>query len=46
MQTKIEGKPAPKANCLLAIFHLLRGIELELIQPNEEAFIWCDHLME
>lgn len=44
MQTKIFGEPAPDANCKLAFFDLTPGVQLELIEPNESASVWRDHL--
>ena len=34
MQTVFEGKPAPKANSLLAFIDVNPGLQIELIQPN------------
>ena len=44
MQTKVFGEPAPKANCRLAFFDMTPGVQLELIEPNEEPSVWRDHL--
>ncbi len=45
-QTKIYGEPAPDASCVLAFFDLTPGVQLELIQPNEEPSVWRDYLNE
>lgn len=44
MKTKIFGEPAPDANCKLAFFDLMPGVQLELIEPNEASSVWRDHL--
>ena len=46
MQTQVFGQPAPKANCRLAFFDLTPGVQLELIEPNEEPSVWRDSLNE
>ena len=46
MQTVFEGKPAPKANSLLAFFDVNPGLQIELIQPNEEPSTWRNFLNE
>lgn len=46
MQTQVFGKPAPKANCRLAFFDLTPGVQLELIEPNQEPSVWRDSLNE
>ena len=45
-QTVFEGKPAPKANSLLAFFDVGPGLQIELIQPNEEPSTWRNFLNE
>ena len=45
-QTVFEGKPAPKANSLLAFFDVNPGLQIELIQPNEEPSTWRNFLNE
>ena len=45
-QTVFQGKPAPKAGCLLAFFDVGPGLQLELIQPNEEPSTWRNFLNE
>ena len=45
-QTIYQGKPAPKASCLMAFFDVGPGLQLELIQPNEEPSTWRDFLNE
>ncbi len=44
MQTRVFGEPAPKANCRLAFFDLTPGVQLELIEPNQEPSVWRDSL--
>lgn len=43
-QTRIYGKPAPDAACVMAFIDLTPGVQLELIQPNDEPSVWRDHL--
>ena len=43
-QTRIFGEPAPKATSKLAFIDLTPGVQLELIEPNEEPSVWRDHL--
>lgn len=43
-QTQVAGKPAPKANCLMAFFDVGPNVQLELIQPNGEKSTWQDFL--
>ena len=43
-QTQIYGKPAPDAACVMAFFDMTPGVQLELIQPNEEPSVWRDYL--
>lgn len=43
-QTEYQGKPAPKASCKMAFFDIGPGIQLELIEPNEEPSTWRDFL--
>ena len=45
-QTTFEGRPAPKADCLMAFFDVGPGLQLELIQPNEEPSTWRNFLNE
>ena len=45
-QTVFEGEPAPKANSLLAFFDVGPGLQIELIQPNEEPSTWRNFLNE
>ncbi|GHV14662.1 lactoylglutathione lyase [Spirochaetia bacterium] len=45
-QTRVDGKPAPKANCLMAFFDVGPNVQIELIQPNEEKSTWRDFLDE
>ena len=40
--TTIFGKPAPEANAKLAFIDLTPGVQLELIEPNEEPSVWRD----
>ncbi len=44
MQTRVFGEPAPLANSRLAFFDLVPGVQLELIEPNQEPSVWRDHL--
>ena len=44
--TVYRGKPAPDAYCWMAFFDVGPGIQLELIQPNEEHSTWRDFLDE
>jgi catechol 2,3-dioxygenase-like lactoylglutathione lyase family enzyme len=43
-QTQVKGKPAPKANCLMAFFDVGPNVQIELIQPNGEKSTWQDFL--
>ena len=43
-QTQVYGKPAPDAACVMAFFDMSPGVQLELIQPNEEPSVWRDYL--
>jgi catechol 2,3-dioxygenase-like lactoylglutathione lyase family enzyme len=45
-QTTYKGEPAPDAYCWMAFFDVGPGIQLELIQPNEEHSTWRDYLEE
>lgn len=45
-QTEFLGRPAPKANSLLAFFDVGPGLQLELIQPNEAPSTWRNALNE
>ena len=45
-QTVFMGEPAPKANSLLAFFDVGPGLQIELIQPNEEPSTWRNFLNE
>ncbi|MDR1669784.1 MAG: VOC family protein [Oscillospiraceae bacterium] len=45
-QTQYMGQPAPKAQCQMAFFNVGDGVQLELIQPNEEPSVWRDFLNE
>lgn len=42
--TVYKGEPAPKAYCWMAFFAVGPGLQLELIQPNEEPSTWRDYL--
>lgn len=44
--TNYKGEPAPKAYCWMAFFDVGPGIQLELIQPNEEPSTWRQFLDE
>jgi catechol 2,3-dioxygenase-like lactoylglutathione lyase family enzyme len=45
-QTTFMGQPAPEASCLMAFFDVGPGLQLELIQPNEEPSTWRNFLNE
>ena len=44
--TTYKGQHAPKAYCWMAFFDVGPGLQLELIQPNEEPSTWRDYLNE
>ena len=44
--TRFKGEPAPKTYCWMAFFDVGPGMQLELIQPNEEPSTWRDFLNE
>ncbi len=44
--TTYKGEPAPNAYCWMAFFDVGPGLQLELIQPNEEPSTWRDYLNE
>ena len=44
--TKFQGEPAPNAYCWMAFFDVGPGMQLELIQPNEEPSTWRNFLNE
>ena len=41
-----KGEPAPDAKSKLAFFNLVPGVQLELIEPNEEMSTWREYLNE
>lgn len=43
-QTVYRGEAAPEANCKLAFFDLVPGVQLELIEPNESPSTWREYL--
>ena len=45
-QTVFEGQPAPNANSLLAFLDVGPGLQIELIQPNDEPSTWRNYLNE
>lgn len=45
-ETHYKGQPAPKAQSKLAFFDLVPGVQLELIEPNEEMSTWREYLNE
>ena len=45
-KTVYRGQPAPKAKSKLAFFDLVPGVQLELIEPNEEMSTWREYLNE
>lgn len=44
--TEFKGEPAPNAYCWMAFFDVGPGLQLELIQPNEEPSTWRNYLEE
>ena len=44
--TKFQGEPAPNAYCWMAFFDVGPGLQLELIQPNDEPSTWRNFLNE
>lgn len=44
--TEFEGQPAPNAYCWMAFFDVGPGMQLELIQPNDEPSTWRNYLNE
>lgn len=44
--TTYKGEPAPNAYCWMAFFDVGPGLQLELIQPNDEPSTWRDYLNE
>ena len=46
VETMYKGQPAPKAMSKLAFFNLTPGVQLELIEPNEEMSTWREYLNE
>jgi catechol 2,3-dioxygenase-like lactoylglutathione lyase family enzyme len=42
--TVYKGQPAPNAKSKLAFFDLVPGVQLELIEPNEEQSTWREYL--
>ncbi|RED51187.1 VOC family protein [Cohnella lupini] len=44
--TEFKGKPAPNAYCWMAFFNVGPGLQLELIQPNDEPSTWRNYLEE
>lgn len=44
--TEFNGKPAPNAYCWMAFFDVGPGMQLELIQPNDEPSTWRNFLNE
>lgn len=45
-KTVYKGAEAPAANSKLAFFDLVPGVQLELIEPNEEMSTWREYLNE
>lgn len=43
-ETIYRGNPSPNAKCKQAFFNLVPGVQLELIQPNEEPSTWREYL--
>ncbi|MRN52744.1 VOC family protein [Paenibacillus monticola] len=44
--TEFKGEPAPNAFCWMAFFDVGPGLQLELIQPNDEPSTWRNYLEE
>lgn len=44
--TRFNGEPAPNASCMMAFFDVGPGLQLELIEPNEEPSTWRNYLNE
>jgi catechol 2,3-dioxygenase-like lactoylglutathione lyase family enzyme len=44
--TVYRGEPAPAATCRMAFFDIGPGLQLELIEPNDEPSTWRDYLNE
>ncbi len=44
--TTFQGEPAPNASCQMAFFDVGPGLQLELIEPNEEPSTWRNFLEE
>ena len=44
--TTFMGQPAPKASCKMAFFDVGPGLQLELIEPNDEPSTWRNFLNE
>lgn len=44
--TEFKGQKAPNAYCWMAFFDVGPGLQLELIQPNEEPSTWRNYLDE
>ncbi len=44
--TIYRGAPSPNAKCKQAFFELVPGVDLELIEPNEEPSTWREYLDE
>ncbi|WP_127533198.1 VOC family protein [Paenibacillus kobensis] len=45
-KTEFKGKSAPSAYCWMAFFDVGPGLQLELIQPNDEPSTWRNFLEE
>lgn len=45
-QTRFQGEPAPEAYCWMAFFDVGPGLQLELIQPNDQPSTWRNFLLE
>ncbi len=45
-QTVYHGEPDPGANCVQAFFDVGPGLQIELIEPNDEPSTWRDFLNE
>ena len=45
-KTQFMGEPAPDAYCWMAFFDVGPGLQLELIQPNDQPSTWRNFLVE
>lgn len=45
-KTEYMGQAAPEAQCLMALFEVGPGLQIELIQPNDQASTWNQYLTD